>query len=324
MANRPASRKRKKGRKQPRRDRRQPSTPANPPSDAVDHGPISASARSNTPNAKTGDAKQPLIPPGRGPLIALFLTITIGSIVVWSFFIREPNLQQYTYQLVRTYPHDVNSFTQGLYYRDGYLYESTGQRGQSKARKIKLETGEVIRDVDLDEKYFGEGIAAVGDKLIQLTWESETGFVYDFDLNRLDQFTYDGQGWGLTFDGQFLIMSDGTSELTFLDPQTFQTIRQITVRKGTRRLPNLNELEYINGLIYANVWYEDIIYLISPENGNVIGQLDLRGLYPSRERSGREAVLNGIAIHPENGTLLVTGKYWPNVFEIQPVKADRK
>ncbi len=259
------------------------------------------------------------IPRERWPLLAMFLSITIGSFFIWSWFSRRPMLDEYSWELVASYPHDTTSFTQGLIYRDGFLYESTGRFNESRIRKVELETGKVVNNVDLDGELFGEGLAAVGDQLIQVTWQNRVGLVYDMELNQIKQFQLDDDAWGLTWDGKQLILSDGSSTLRFLNPETFQVEREVMVRLGDRRMMYINELEYINGLIYANVWKEDSIYQIRPSDGKVIGRINLRDILPPAQRRDPDAVLNGIAINPQSGNLLVTGKYWPNVFEIKLV-----
>lgn len=261
------------------------------------------------------------MPRERWPLLALFLTITIGSFVVWSFFSRQPDIDEYTFEVVNTYPHDTTSFTQGLVYRDGFLYESTGQLGESKIRKVDLKTGTPLISKDLEPKFFGEGLALVKDRLVQLTWQNRVGIVYDLELNELSRFKLDDDAWGLTYDGVHLIMSDGTSTLRFLNPETYKVELEVMVRHGNGRVGDLNELEYINGLIYANVWKSDLIYLIRPEDGKVVGRINLRTLYPFNDRASSEDVLNGIAINPESGKLLVTGKDWPKVYEINVLPA---
>ena len=274
--------------------------------------------------AKQSTALQPDtvfgVPRQRLPLIVLFFGVTIGSFLMWSLFSRPPILDYYTYELVNRYPHDETSFTQGLIHHQGALYESSGKYGRSSIRKVDLETGEVTKLVPLPDgdKYFGEGLTAVGDRLIQITWQENTGFVYDLDLNLIDQFTYDFHGWGLTFDGKQLIASDGTSKLRFLNPETYEVEREVLVYRGTSKLNEINELEYINGYIYANVLYDDIIYQINPLDGKVVGQINFQGLYPPSQRSDRQAVMNGIAINARTGNLLVTGKYWPELFEVKP------
>jgi glutamine cyclotransferase len=257
------------------------------------------------------------VPRERLPLIVLFFGVTIGSFLIWGVFSRPPMLDEYTFEVVAEYPHDTTSFTQGLIYRDGFLYESTGRYGQSRIRKIRLDTGDVVKDVPLSDTYFGEGLALVDDRLVQLTWKENTGFVYDMDLNLIDEFSYDGQGWGLTFDGRQLIMSDGTSRLYFLNPQTFEVENQVFVRKGNTRMPDINELEWINGIVFANLYGDDMIYLIQPLDGKVVGRINFQQLYPQSRRVSGEDVMNGIAIRPDNGNLLITGKNWPKVFEVR-------
>jgi len=263
-----------------------------------------------------------IFPRQRLPLIILFFTVTIGSFLIWGVFQKPPMLDEYSYEVVDDYFHDSNSFTQGLIFRDGFLYESTGKYGQSKLRKIDLKEGRIVKSVDLESKYFGEGLCKVGDKLIQLTWQENTGFVYDMNLEKIDEFTYDAEGWGLTYDGTRLIMSDGTAWLYFLDPQTYEIVDKVLVRKGASRMRGINELEYINGFVYANVFGDDMIYKIQPTDGKVVGRINFEKLFPLRDRPSSEAVLNGIAIRPDNGNLLITGKFWPRIYEVklQPLK----
>jgi glutaminyl-peptide cyclotransferase len=225
------------------------------------------------------------------------------------------------YKVVRSYPHDRAAFTQGLVYLDGVLYEGTGMNGQSGIRKVRLETGEVLQGRPLDAKYFGEGIAIFKGELVQLTWRTGVGFVYDrntFEPRRT--FTYAGEGWGLTHDGTRLIMSDGseTGTLRFLDPQTLRETGKLIVTDGGRPVANLNELEFVKGEIYANVWNTQRIARISPKTGRVTGWIDLNGLLDPREAAGAD-VLNGIAYDAATDRLFVTGKWWPRVFEIQLV-----
>ena len=227
----------------------------------------------------------------------------------------------YGYKVVRSYPHDRQAFTQGLVYTDGVLYEGTGMNGQSGIRKVRLETGEVLQARPLDAQYFGEGIAVWQDRIIQLTWQHGIGFVYDrktFEPQR--SFTYVGEGWGLTHDGTRLIMSDGSASgtLRFLDPQTLRESGKLVVREGTRPVPHLNELEYVKGEIYANVWQTERIARIAPKTGRITGWIDLRGLLDPREAAGVD-VLNGIAYDAGKDRLFVTGKWWPKIFEIQLV-----
>lgn len=219
-------------------------------------------------------------------------------------------------EVVAEFPHDVEAFTQGLAIVDGQLYEGTGQYGRSELRKVDLETGRVLQRVPLDRRYFGEGIAIWGDRIIQLTWKAGLAIVYDREtLKPLGTFRYEGEGWGVTHDGAHLIISDGSSTLRFLDPKTFQVVRRLPVTNNRRRVTRLNELEYINGEIWANVWMEDYLVRINPENGEVVSTVDLRGLMPRRPHE--QAVLNGIAYDDQSGRLFVTGKLWPKLFEIK-------
>jgi glutaminyl-peptide cyclotransferase len=222
------------------------------------------------------------------------------------------------YEVVRVYPHARDAFTQGLIYLDGYLYESTGLNGASSVRKVDLRSGRVLRRHDLDAKYFGEGLTDWGPNLIQLTLRSGIGFVYDretFQLRRT--FHYHGEGWGITHDGRRLIMSDGSAVLSFLDPLTFNETHVLPVHDAGRPVSSLNELEYVNGEIYANVWPTDRIVRISPETGQVLGWIDLEGLLSPAERMLPVGELNGIAYDAGRDRLFVTGKRWPKLFEIR-------
>jgi glutamine cyclotransferase len=224
----------------------------------------------------------------------------------------------YTYTVVNVFPHDTSAFTQGLAYRDGFLYEGTGINGKSSLRKVRLETGQIVRKVDLGSEFFGEGVALVKDKVLQLTWKSGTGFVYDLDTFHLSRkFSYSGEGWGLAADGRDLFLSDGTSEIRVLDAETFQEKRRIKVHDGSTPIEQLNELEIVEGQIFANVWHSSRVARISPETGNVVGWIDLTGLPSTVYRLEAEAVLNGIAYDPIRKRLFVTGKLWPSVFEIK-------
>jgi glutaminyl-peptide cyclotransferase len=230
------------------------------------------------------------------------------------------------YRIIRTYPHDPNAFTQGLVFVDGHLYESTGRNGHSSVRLIDLSTGWVLKQYDLPQEYFGEGLTDWRDTLIQLTWISGVAFVYDrssFTVRRTMHYT--GEGWGLTHDSKALILSDGTPTLRFLDPSSFREIKKLNVLDGrNQRVKNLNELEYIEGEIYANVWHENRIARISPRSGRVLGWIDLSGLSKNFEVSDSEAVLNGIAYDAKSGHLFVTGKLWPKLFEIEIVRKDAR
>jgi glutamine cyclotransferase len=229
------------------------------------------------------------------------------------------------YRVVHTYPHDPQAYTQGLLYEDGFLYESTGLNGRSSLRMVDLETGQVLQRADVPEKYFAEGLAPWGSTLIQLTWQSHVAFVYDrFSFRLLHTFSYEGEGWGLTQDGRNLIMSDGTATLRFFDPRTFHEVRRIVVNDHGSQVTQLNELEYVRGEIYANVWHTDRIARISPSSGRVLGWIDLAGLLPDDQRSDPEAVLNGIAYDAAHDRLFVTGKLWPMLFEIKVVSEAAK
>jgi glutaminyl-peptide cyclotransferase len=224
-----------------------------------------------------------------------------------------------TYKIVKTYPHDRQAFTQGLEYVNGVLYEGTGQHGQSGIRKVNLETGDVLQRQPIDAKYFGEGITIWGDTLLQLTWQSETGFVYDLKtFKQTKTFTYQGEGWGLTHDGTRLIMSDGTAALRFLDPKTLKETGRVTVRDGGTPIEKLNELEVVKGEVFANVWTTKRIVRISPKTGQVTGWVDLEGILDLRDAAGTD-VLNGIAYDAAGDRLFVTGKWWPKLFEIKIV-----
>jgi glutamine cyclotransferase len=229
-------------------------------------------------------------------------------------------LPTYGYQVVRSYPHDRDAFTQGLLVRNGVFYESTGLNGRSGIRKVKIETGEVLQVKPLGAQYFGEGITEWKGSIIQITWRSEIGFVYD--INTFEQtktWSYKGEGWGLTHDETHVIMSDGSSSLRFLDPVTLKETSRIDVRDARGPVTQLNEIEYIKGEIYANVWQTDRIARISPKDGQVTGWIDLAGLLPPADRVS-DGVLNGIAYDAAGDRLFVTGKLWPRVFEIKLIK----
>ncbi len=237
----------------------------------------------------------------------------------------SPTFAADRYRVVHTYPHDPQAYTQGLLYENGHVYESTGLNGRSSLRMDDLETGRVPQRADVPDKYFAEGLASWGSTLVQLTWQSHIALVYDrFSFRLLRTFDYEGEGWGLTQDGKNLIMSDGTATLRFLDPRTFREVRRIVVTDQDAAVPMLNELEYVSGEIYANVWHTDRIARISPATGRVLGWIDLAGLLPANERSDPEAVLNGIAYDAAHNRLFVTGKLWPKLFEIKVVPGAAK
>ena len=233
----------------------------------------------------------------------------------------NPTPLRYTYRIVNVYPHDKNAFTQGLVFENGVLYEGTGLYGNSTLRRAELETGKILQLYALPNQYFGEGITIFDDRIIQLTWQSNRGFVYDkhsFDL--LQEFSYPTEGWGITNDGSRLIMSDGTATLYFLDPETFGKVGQIEVH-DTGPVTELNELEYIQGEVYANIWREEKIVIINPETGQVKGWVDMSGIQ-DLENQDPNNVLNGIAYDSKEDRLFVTGKMWSRLYEIKLVPSD--
>jgi glutamine cyclotransferase len=225
----------------------------------------------------------------------------------------------YDVEIVHTFPHDPSAFTEGLFYLNGYLYESTGLEQHSSIRKVRIDTGKVVQKIDIPAEYFGEGIVNWQGHLISLTWKSQRGFVFDLaTLKQQRSFSYQGEGWALTQDGLQLIMSDGTPELRFLNPETLKETRRVQVNLEGRPLPNVNELEWVKGEIYANVWHSDQIVRIDPHTGNVVGIINLKGLLdPSERVAGPDGVLNGIAYDSQGDRLFVTGKDWPKLFEIR-------
>src|SRR5262245_3056061 len=221
------------------------------------------------------------------------------------------------YEVVNKFPHDPDAFLQGLVWHNGF-FESTGQFGRSSLRRVGYPTGKVLQQVNLDSQYFGEGLAMVDNRLIQLTWQSHRGFVYDRDsFKQLREFEYDTEGWGLTYDGKSLILSDGSEVLTFINPDSFKPTRKLSVKFNGRALRDLNELEYIDGEIWANVWHTDRIVRIDPGSGQVKSYLNLAGILPEDEKSDPEAVLNGIAYDAQAKRIFVSGKLWPRIFEIR-------
>lgn len=229
----------------------------------------------------------------------------------------------FDYDIIRTYPHDPEAFTQGLVYRDGFLYESTGLEQASTLRKVEIETGRVVQQAAVAREHFAEGLADIGDRLVQLTWQSHVGLVYDLkSFALLRTFPYDGEGWGLVHDGTRLIMSDGTSALRFLAPDTFKETGRLTVTEDGRPLSDLNELEMVKGQLFANIWMTDQLAIINPATGVVSGRVNLRGLLAPADLQRRVDVLNGIAYDAAGDRLFVTGKWWPKLFEIR-LKARR-
>jgi glutamine cyclotransferase len=280
------------------------------------------------------------------PISALFILLLLGEFVPFSSsaspeskernsqkglssqICQEPKIVHqapiYGYRIVNHYPHDPNGFTQGLVFVDGFLFEGTGLRGRSCLRKVDLATGRILQSRNLPAHFFGEGVTVYHNKVIQLTWRANQGFVYDRDTFQLLQtFHYPTEGWGITHDGEHLIMSDGTSILYFLNPETYKEIGRIEVCDLRGPVSNLNELEYVQGLILANVWKTDRIAQISPETGEVVGWIDLRGLLRPEDRAQRVDVLNGIAYDQRNDRLFVTGKLWPRLFEIKLILREK-
>jgi glutamine cyclotransferase len=249
--------------------------------------------------------------------LVLILVILLGGSSGYAF---STNVPVYSYKLINAYPHDRTAYTQGLAFENGFIYEGTGLYGKSSLRKADLKTGKVLQRHAHPIRYFGEGITVLNDKIFQVTWRSRVAFVYDRDSFRLlNKFSYDGQGWGITHNGSSLIMSDGTATLRFLDPQTFREISRIEVTDGNRPVTGLNELEYVRGEVYANVWKTDQIVRITADTGRVVGWIDLHGLLDAKHRDQPVDVLNGIAYDPEQDRLFVTGKLWPKLFEIKLV-----
>ena len=252
-----------------------------------------------------------------------FIAISAVVFILFALDSKSPDISRtYTYKVINTFPHDRKAFTQGLVFEDGVLYEGTGLPGRSTLRKVELETGNVLQTRKLSDEFFGEGITIYESNIIQLTFLSNIGFVYNkhtFELVR--EFNYPTQGWGITHNGSHLIMSDGTPILYFLDPATFERVSRITVYDRDVLVWRLNELEYVEGQIYANVWPTERIARIEPETGKVLGWIDMKGLVARQDYTEYEDVLNGIAYDKENDRLFVTGKFWPKLFEIKLIPA---
>ena len=247
------------------------------------------------------------------------LVACAAALTAWSQWSTPQAPKQWGVEIAATYPHDPDAFTQGLAFHDGRLYEGTGQYGGSSIRRIALPSGEVEQIQPLSELYFGEGITIFNGRLYQLTWVNQVGFVYDVEtFERVGTFRYAGEGWGLTHDGKQLIMSNGSERISFLDPGSFEVVRTIRVRSEGRPIVRLNELEWVEGEIWANIWYQDRIARIDPRSGDVIGWIDASTIYPASER-GFEDVLNGIAYDPASKRLLLTGKSWPQLYEVELV-----
>ena len=255
-----------------------------------------------------------MIKRSRGLHFALLLLFT-SVLVPFPLYAAE---NVHSFVIIDRYPHDPMAFTQGLVFHDGFLYEGTGLCGRSSLRKVRLKDGVVLEHVDLEGEFFGEGITIIGERIVQLTWKEGRGFVYDLThLERIDAFHYDGEGWGLTTDGEYLIMSDGSSKLTYLDPESYELIKQQEVYGEEGPIQNLNELEFIHGEIFANVWFDHRICRIDAQTGAVLGWIDLSDLYVQERAENSDVdVLNGIAYDRENDRLFITGKLWRHIYEI--------
>jgi glutamine cyclotransferase len=248
---------------------------------------------------------------------ALLAALAAGGRASTSVALAEPDVPTYGVEIVGTRPHDPDAFTQGLVFHDGALYESTGLHGRSSVRRVDLDTGRVLSRRSVPRQYFAEGLTIFQGRIVQLTWQSQKGFVYDLGLRLTREFAYTGEGWGLTHDGTSLIMSDGTSRLRFLDPATFAVRRVLDVTDAGRPVESLNELEFVRGEVYANVWPTDWIVRIDPVSGRVVGRVDLTGLLAPHERHGTEDVANGIAYDASADRLFLTGKLWPRLYEVR-------
>lgn len=254
-------------------------------------------------------------------LIAVAVIAIAAGLAAWAQLESHRGPELWTVKVVAAYPHDTAAFTQGLAIHAGRLYEGTGHYGASSIRRVDLASGRVEKQRALNQRYFGEGIAILGDRLYQLTWQNQVAVVYDLEtFDVLKTLPYSGEGWGLTHDGTHLIASDGSATIKFFDPDTFDVVKMLDVRDGERLVAQLNELEYVDGEIWSNIWHDDRIARISPITGEVLGWIDLADLYP-RSARGPEAVLNGIAFDADSERLFVTGKNWPQLFEIEIVRS---
>ncbi len=235
--------------------------------------------------------------------------------------IAAPSIPTYDFKVVHTYPHDQQAFTQGLLYRDGFLYESTGLNGKSSIRKVNLETGKVLQSKDIPPQYFGEGLTVWKDTLVGITWQTQTGFVFDLATFEVRyQFAYPGEGWGLAQNGKELVLSDGSATLRFLDPKSFLEVRRVKVTADGIAVDQINELEVVGDEIFANIWHTNTIARIDQNTGKIVGWIDLAKLYPDAGKgSNNENVLNGIAWDADKKRLFVTGKLWPKLYEIKLV-----
>ncbi|MEW4567266.1 glutaminyl-peptide cyclotransferase [Tautonia sp. JC769] len=257
-----------------------------------------------------------------GLWLGVLVTLAVGGAGAWATWLatQTSRVPIYGVEIVKVYPHDLNAFTQGLEFSGGQLYEGTGQYGRSRLRKVQLETGTVLKEAALPDEIFGEGITIWKDRILQLSWQERTGLIFDKETFELrGRFRYAGEGWGLTHDNQHLIMSDGTATLRFLDPESYKPVRSLRVATPEGRpVDQLNELEYINGEILANIWNTTTIARISARSGRIVGWIDASNVRP-RQAIGSNAVLNGIAYEPKSQRLFVTGKNWSDLFEIRIV-----
>ena len=286
------------------------STSSSAPSSASSSDSSSSSSGSSSPLA-TPDAA------GNASAVTESMPLTQTDSAITA--LTAPDTPIFDYEVVETYPHDPEAYTQGLQYVDGELYEGTGLLGRSSLRRVDLATGEVLQQIELADQYFGEGIVVIDDRIYQLTWQSHVAFLYDresFEL--IDEFSYPTEGWGLTYDGEALIMSDGSSTLYHRDPETFEEVAQVVVRDGNAPVNFLNELEYIDGEVWANIWQTDEVVIIDPVSGQVTARVDFSGLLPPDVKAEAD-VLNGIAYDAENDRIFVTGKFWPTLFEVELV-----
>jgi glutaminyl-peptide cyclotransferase len=270
------------------------------------------------------------VPAARRPVnptvwIALGVIAVIVGGVIWQVIARDNDIvpEMLVARVIETHPHDRQAFTQGLLWHDGKIYESTGLRGRSTLRRVDLESGEVEESAQMPPDIFAEGLTLVGDRLIQLTWQNHKALVYELDsFEKVDELEYEGEGWGLCYDGARLVMSNGSDRLLFRDPQTFERTGSVRVMRAGRPVRDLNELECVDGEVYANVWQTDTIVRIDPDTGRVTASIDASAIHPRRDRRPGEDVLNGIAYLPESGRFLLTGKNWGNTYEVEFVEAE--
>lgn len=251
-----------------------------------------------------------------GKIVAAFIALLITTLLFHSL---NGNSKSDRFSIINTYPHDEKAFTQGLIFHDGYIYEGTGLHGRSSIRKVDVKTGKVLKQTNIPDKYFGEGITIFNSKIYQITWKSKTGFIYDTkSFEQTGSFTYPTQGWGITHNNRNLIISDGSSNLYFLDPDSFKIKRILIAKTGEGvKIKNLNELEYVDGKVYANIWQTNKIAIINEETGLLEDLIDLSKLKDQIKSDKKIDVLNGIAYNPENGHFYFTGKLWPKMFEVK-------